>query len=102
MTLPASTDQQVKGIVEQVNATTIHVSELPVGVWTQTYKEFLETLRVGSDKVPVAIMDYQERHTDTTVSFTITMSEAQMAEALAAGLEKKFKLESSVSTSNMV
>jgi DNA topoisomerase II len=88
--------------MEQVNETTLTVRELPVGVWTQTYKEFLETLLAGSEKTPPSIKDYKEFHTDTTVSFTIILSEEQMKEAQAAGLEKKFKIESSVSTANMV
>jgi DNA topoisomerase-2 len=71
-------------------------------MWTQTYKEFLETLVSGCDKTPASIKDYKEHHTDTTVSFTVTMTEEQMRDAQAAGIDKKFKLETTVNTSNMV
>ena len=34
----------ISGILGKVNETTLQVTELPVGKWTQQYKEFLETL----------------------------------------------------------
>jgi DNA topoisomerase II len=80
----------------------LQITELPIGNWTQSYKEFLETLMVASDKTPAAIKDYKEHHTDTTVSFTISFEDDQMAAALASDLYKKFKLESTISTTNLV
>ena len=88
--------------MQQLDDTSVLISELPVGTWTQSYKEFLEILLAGSEKTPVSIKDYKEHHTDTTVSFTVTMTEDQMKDALAVGLDKKFKLETTVNTSNMV
>ena len=46
--------------------------------------------------------DYKEYHTDTTVKFVVTLSEQKMKEAEEIGFHKKFKLESSLSTGNMV
>ena len=46
--------------------------------------------------------DYKEYHTDVTVKFLLSMTEDKLAEAEQAGLHKKFKLESTISTSNMV
>lgn len=40
----------VSGIVEEVNETTIRITELPVRRWTQDYKEFLESISVGNEK----------------------------------------------------
>lgn len=41
----------ITGIYEIVDDTTMIISELPIGMWTQTYKEFLEENLVGnSDK----------------------------------------------------
>ena len=45
--------------------------------------------------------DYKEYHTDVTVKFILSMTEDKLAEAEQAGLHKKFKLESTISTSNM-
>ena len=46
--------------------------------------------------------DYKEYHTDTTVKFVVTLSQEKMQEAERIGFHKKFKLESSLNTSNMV
>ena len=46
--------------------------------------------------------DYKEYHTDVTVKFVLNMTEDKLAEAEQSGLHKKFKLESTISTSNMV
>ena len=49
-----------------------------------------------------ALRDYKEYHTDTTVRFVVTLSAEKLQEAEAAGLHKKFKLESAINTSNLV
>lgn len=46
--------------------------------------------------------DYKEYHTDTTVKFVVTLTAEKMQEAEAVGFHKKFKLESSLNTSNLV
>ena len=51
---------------------------------------------------PPLSSDYKEYHTDTTVRFVVTLSAAHMSDAEAVGLHKKFKLESAISTNNMV
>ena len=48
------------------------------------------------------ISDYKEYHTDATVKFVVTMSANNMADAVATGIHKKFKLGSGISTNNMV
>lgn len=93
----------MRGRIEQIDNNTFEIKELPVGTWTQSYKEFLETLIVASEKSPAVIKDYREHHTDTTVHFTVQVTDEQMAALREGGdLNKKFKLESSISTSNMV
>ena len=46
--------------------------------------------------------DYKEYHTDTTVKFVVTVTGEKMQEAETVGFHKKFKLESSINTSNLV
>ena len=46
--------------------------------------------------------DYKEYHTDSTVKFVVTLTEDKLREAQEIGIHKKFKLESSINTSNMV
>ena len=50
----------------------------------------------------VCFSDYKDYYTDTTVKFLLSMSEDKLAEAEQSGLHKKFKLESTITTSNMV
>ena len=63
------------------------IKELPIGTWTQNYKEFLEEMLVSntssktSDKTkkkkksPSYLLDYNANHTDTTVSFELIFKE---------------------------
>ncbi|XP_044258662.1 DNA topoisomerase 2 [Tribolium madens] len=79
------------------------ITELPVGTWTQNYKEsVLEPLLHGSEKVKAVLQDYKEYNTDTTVKFIITFLPGQL-ETLenTEGLHKTFKLQSLISTSSM-
>jgi DNA topoisomerase II len=58
----------------------------------------------GSKKQPAMyIKDFRENHTDTTVHFTVTMAAPDLdyLEEQPNGLKKFFKLESSITTSNM-
>lgn len=99
------------GIVEQVDDTNVVISELPIGKWTQDYKQMLETYVIGGPAAgegaeaaaQTFIKDFKENHTDTTVLFTVSVPQEKMAACLAekGGLLKKFKLESSISTGNM-
>jgi len=88
----------VDGCIEEVNATTVRITELPIEMWTQTYKDWLETLLAEGK-----IKDYKNHSTDTTVDFWVELpSEAAMVEAKSQGLKKKFRLSAMVATSNMV
>ena len=40
----------VSGVLEEINDTTIRITELPIRRWTQDYKEFLESITIGNDK----------------------------------------------------
>ncbi|KAL4420378.1 hypothetical protein ABPG77_002318 [Micractinium sp. CCAP 211/92] len=94
---------QICGVISQLDDTTLEISELPIRKWTQDYKEFLEELAKPEDKNATPfIVDYKEYHTDTTVSFRVTLTEGKMREALAAGLLDKFKLKTKISTGNMM
>lgn len=102
------------------NDYTVEISELPVGVWTQAYKEsVLEVFLHGSSESTAAksgpagggggggftqlINDYKEYHTDCTVRFLVKMSSKQYAHAMEqGGLHKFFKLQKTISLTNMV
>jgi DNA topoisomerase-2 len=108
-----STKFLIKGKYEKVGPDTIRVVELPVGLWTESFKEHLESLiEPGLDKdgkkiVPL-VKDYDDMSKDTTVDFTITLQKGKVAELEATklehgcnALEKLFKLYITSSTTNM-
>ena len=101
-----------KGIYKKVATDKIQVTELPVGFWTDDFKELLESLTETSDKdgkkvVPV-VKDYDDMSKDTTVDFTITLTKGKLEELEAKTyengtneLEKVFKLFTTGSLRNM-
>lgn len=100
-----------KGCYQKVGPDTIHVTELPVGYWTDDFKEHLEDLLDDKDKegkkvVPV-IKSYDSNSTDTRVDFTIVFSKGKLEEYEnivhdnCNGVEKLLKLCSTTSTTNM-
>jgi DNA topoisomerase-2 len=93
---------KVTGTIKKINATTVEITELPIRSWTQSYKEQLEDWLQGTEKVSSWIKDYKEYHTDSSVHFVVTLTEANMAAAEKEGLEVKFKLVSQIATSNLV
>lgn len=74
--------------VYDIKGKTVTVSELPVGTWTNDYKEHLETL---IEKKIVA--DFRERHTELNVHFEIDFVGTLDPNIL--------KLESTIRTTNM-
>ncbi|KAG0442401.1 DNA topoisomerase 2 [Dictyocoela muelleri] len=72
------------------------IKELPVGVWTQNYKEFLVSLQ--SEGV---IKDIYEYHTERTVYFLIKFPKEKPPKNKEA-LKKKFKLSTTISINNIV
>ncbi|CAK9140400.1 unnamed protein product [Ilex paraguariensis] len=90
------------GVIEEVNETTLRITELPIRKWTQDYKEFLESIMTGNDKIKDPfIKDYREHNDENTVHFEVILFEENLILAKQEGLLKKFKLTTTISTSNM-
>ena len=91
------------GEIALIGDNSIEITELPIGCWTQNYKEsVLQVMVDGQEKIPACIADYREYHTDTTVRFVVKMTPEQLKEATKVGLHKFFKLQKSLSTNSMV
>jgi len=103
----------IKGKYEKIATDKIRITELPVGLWTETFKEHLEELidpglnKEGKKIVPV-IKDYDDMSKDTTVDFTITFQKGKLEEFETTqldngcnGVEKLFKLTTTNTTTNM-
>jgi len=103
----------IKGIYEKIGIDKIKVSELPVGYWTEDFKELLENLiEPGVDKdgkkTSAHIKDYDDMSKDTNVVFTITFMKGKLEELEKLkgeygcnGLEKLLKLYTTNTTTNM-
>jgi len=102
----------VRGIYEKVGADKIRITELPVGTWTDDFKEYLETLTETTDKtgkkVTPVVKDYDDMSKDTTVDFIITLQKGKLEELEMQtldngcnGIEKLFKLYTTMTTTNM-
>lgn len=101
-----------KGKYEKMGVDKIRVTELPVGYWTDDFKEYLEGLTESVDKagkkiVPV-VKEYDDMSKDTSVDFIITLQKGKLAELEAIqldhgcnGVEKQFKLFSTNNSTNM-
>ena len=69
------------------------ITELPIGKWTNDYKEYLDSL------VDTTIKSYENHSTETTIMFKILLK-TEISESKEY-IEKEFKLTSLLSTTNM-
>jgi DNA topoisomerase-2 len=106
----------IKGCYEILSNDKIRITELPIGTWTQDYKEFLESIldtkTLGKGKTAKSsedyIKDFNDMSTDLNVDFEITFYPGIMAKLLLEkhdynieGIEKYLKLYSIHCTTNM-
>jgi DNA topoisomerase-2 len=103
----------IKGKYEKVASDKIRVTELPVGLWTENFKEHLEYLvEPGQDKdgkkITAFIKDYDDMSRDTIIDFTVTFPKGKIEELESTvlehncnGLEKLLKLYTTNTNTNM-
>lgn len=103
----------IKGLYEKIADDKIRVTELPIGNWTEDFKELIEKLiDPGQDKngkkIASIIKDYDDMSKDTNVDFTITFVKGKLAELEKSkgdhgcnGVEKVLKLYTTNTTTNM-
>ena len=84
------------GKIKQVDNKTVFISELPVGVWTSSYKAHLLRMQSKGE-----IIDFIEDHTTTSVAFTVRMKPSQLGRMKKTGLHKAFRLTSKLQLTNM-
>ena len=108
----------IKGVYEIIGKDKIKITELPIGTWTQDYKEFLESLLNENKLTKDAktktkakddyIKDFNDMSTDINVEFEVTFYPGILSSLLnekydygLEGIEKYLKLYTTHSTSNM-
>lgn len=96
-----------KGVYKRVSANQIEITELPVGTWTQDYKEFLEK---SLDNTKLKLKDYDSYYTENSVRFVLHFEPGAVNDLLKMDkdgiltkFEKDFKMTTSklLSTTNM-
>ena len=100
-TAPGSRNFTVRGVYrvlgDEETSDELEITELPIGKWTRDYKNFLEELAAKDE-----IEEIREYHTENRVHFIIKVPKLQQIIASPDGIEKKFKLTSSISANNYV
>jgi DNA topoisomerase-2 len=111
-TVDLGTRYLFKGKYRILGKDKLEITELPVGTWTDDYKEFLESLSETTDKnggkITPVVKDYDDMCSDISVHFIITLHKGKL-DALQESktdkdydaIEKTFKLYSLQSTTNM-
>ena len=109
-----------KGSYEKLGPDKIRVTELPIGFWTEDFKELLEELeeeqvekskdkdKEKQKKSTPYVKEYDDNSKDTNVDFIITFNKGKLDELESIkgdydcnGLEKVLKLYNTSSTTNM-
>jgi DNA topoisomerase-2 len=96
----------IKGTYESVSPKQVKVTELPIGLWTDDYKEYLEELITKG-----TIKDYMDMSTDTKIDITVSFPTSEVLADLIKteqsdyptcnALEKVLKLYTTKTTTNM-
>ena len=97
----------VKGLYDKVDDNTIIIKELPVGVWTDDYKQYLESLMETTDKNGKKITPYIKQYDDMSKSTNVNIKIKFHKDILKKimknkdSFEKLMKLTTTFSTTNM-
>ena len=102
----------ITGKYQVIGANKIRVTELPVGLWTDDFKQHLDNLTNNVDKngkkIQPIVKDIDDMSKTTNVDFVVTFHdnhlqilESNTCDNGCNGLEKTLKLYSSVTTTNM-
>lgn len=83
-----------RGVYEWIDEDTLEIHELPVGTWTEDYKEFLEGMVLAGTHY---LKSFENHYTSKNVKFILNFS-GDVMEKLGSKFEAEFKL---VSAKNM-
>ena len=89
--VPGTGQVVTTGKLEIVDSTTIRITELPLGVYVETYKDFLNELEVSTAAKPALIKSYDDRSTEESFDFIVNVPRST-TELPMETLLSKFKL----------
>jgi len=88
----------IVGKYEIINENKLIITELPIGTWTESYREFLESL-IDDGTI---VSNYDDNSSIANINITIHFVNNALQQLLKSNtLEKKLKLVSTIRTSNM-
>ena len=106
----------VRGKYEKISPNKITITELPIGTWTDDYKQYIESLMENTDKngkkIKPILKDYSDKSKTTNVDIELEFTNSKILDSLiedtdktydgnCSMLEKVLKLVTTCSTSNM-
>jgi len=103
----------IKGCYNIISNKEVRITELPIGLWTDDYKKYIEELIDGGDakkktKKDICIKDYTDMSTDVNVDITLVFHPGKIAELQGKSLEndcnaleKLLKLYTTKTSTNM-
>jgi DNA topoisomerase II len=109
----SDTKYLIKGKYDIISDDTIKITELPIGTWTDDYKQYIEHLIDGDPKIKgkkknSVVKDYTDLSTDVTIDITLKFSYGEINDLLIKetehgcnALEKLLKLYTTKNTTNM-
>jgi DNA topoisomerase-2 len=84
-----------------IDHSTVQVLELPVGLWTQDFKEHIEKLMETTKTRKAIVKSYTDLSTDINVDFTIKLCYGELQKLIKSNkFEKTFRLITTKSTTN--
>ena len=83
------------GVYKKKGEGILEITELPIGKWTQDYKEFLD------DMIDGKIKSFKNNCSEVEISFTIKMDSSELRKMKPEQILKDFKLTSNISIRNM-
>lgn len=89
------------GVIEYINKNTVEITELPVGMWKEDFKEFLDKLLDSGSIKSVIVNDNDAKKNANDVCYQIKLNE-NIEKSDLPGLIDFFKLEKNINATNMV
>ena len=89
-----------QGVIKWVDKHTIDITELPIGMWKQDFKEYLDKL-LDSDSIKSVVVNDKDAESANDVCYRIRLKESIIEEDVT-DLIGFFKLEKAISGNNMV
>jgi len=85
------------GVYKWIDNTTIEITELPVGTWTENYKEYLEQLIINNNKY---LKSFENHYTAKNVKFILKINDG-MKDGLDVNTEFNLTSPKNLSLNNM-